>query len=191
MSTDPYLSSCEAIDWQHPFVLQQAEQLKQQSVLETAKQCFEFVRDEIMHSSDFQLNPVTWAASQVLRHKTGYCYAKAHLLAALLRANGIPTGLVYQRLCLNDDNQDPYCIHGLVAANLPEYGWYRMDPRGNKKGVNAQFCPPKEQLAFAGKLKGEGLYEGVHAQPFPEVIGVLTAFRKWDDVLRNLPDRPL
>jgi len=57
------------------------------------RNCFEFVRDEIRHSSDFKLNPVTCKASDALRHKTDYCYAKSHLLAALVRANGIPTGL--------------------------------------------------------------------------------------------------
>lgn len=35
------------------------------------------------------------AASDVLKHRTGYCYSKNHLLAALLRVNKIPTGLCY------------------------------------------------------------------------------------------------
>ncbi len=62
-----------------------------------AHRCFEFVRDEVRHSWDFKENPVTCHASEVLRHRTGYCYAKTHLLAALLRANRIPAGLCYQR----------------------------------------------------------------------------------------------
>lgn len=56
-----------------------------------AKACFEWVRDEIHHSYDYQMSPVTCRASDVLQHKTGYCYyAKSHLLVALLRANEIP-----------------------------------------------------------------------------------------------------
>jgi len=40
------------------------------------------------------MNPVTCKASDVLIYGTGYCYAKSHLLAALLRANAIPAGFV-------------------------------------------------------------------------------------------------
>lgn len=62
----------------------------------------DFVRDQIRHSADYRPNPVTCKASEVLRHGTGYCYAKSHLLAALLRANGVPAGLCYQRLSVGD-----------------------------------------------------------------------------------------
>ena len=54
----------------------------------TARACFEFVRDQIKHSRDYEMDPTTWKASDVLLHGTGYCYAKSHLLAAMLRANG-------------------------------------------------------------------------------------------------------
>lgn len=60
------------------------------------KACFEFVRDEIGHSWDFQLNPVTSRASDVLKYGTGYCYAKSHQLATLLRANQISAGPCYK-----------------------------------------------------------------------------------------------
>ncbi|MEZ0154964.1 MAG: transglutaminase family protein [Candidatus Reddybacter sp.] len=48
------------------------------------------MRDQISHSLDSQQNPVTYRASSVLEYGTGYCYAKSHLLVALLRANSIP-----------------------------------------------------------------------------------------------------
>ena len=38
-----------------------------------AKVCFEWVRDEIYHRVDHQMNPVTCRASDVLKDKTGYC----------------------------------------------------------------------------------------------------------------------
>ena len=102
-----YLESTEYIDWNCKDVLEKAESLaeglKQQE--DIAKKCFEFIRDEIKHSGDFDLNPVTCKASDVLRHGTGFCYAKSHLLAALLRANQIPAGLCYQRLTIHDDNR--------------------------------------------------------------------------------------
>jgi len=101
---DQYLLSDDIINWQHPTVLQQAQQLaSDDEPCLIAQRCFEFVRDEIKHSGDYRLNPVTCVASDVLQYRTGFCYAKSHLLAALLRANGIAAGLCYQRLTISDD----------------------------------------------------------------------------------------
>jgi len=75
------------------------------------------------------MNPVTLKASEVLENKTGFCYAKSHLLAAFLRANRIPSGLCYQRLSVYE-NGPPFCLHGLNAVFLPGIGWYRIDARG-------------------------------------------------------------
>ena len=91
---------------------------------------------------DFGRVEVTCRASDVLAARTGFCYAKSHLLAALLRANGIPAALCYQRLSI-DGQGPPFCLHGLNAVHLPEHGWYRIDARGNKPGVDAQFTPPR------------------------------------------------
>lgn len=153
---DKYLASTRIIDWDNSEVLQVAQELPygKRNPAEIAKSCFEYVRDEIKHSNDYQLNPVTCKASDVLKHKTGYCYAKSHLLAALLRANNIPAGLCYQRLTIENDIP-PYCLHGLNAVYLPEYGWYRIDARGNKEGVSAEFSPPVEKLAFPIVIEGE------------------------------------
>jgi transglutaminase-like putative cysteine protease len=185
----PYLVSSEFIDWQHPDVAAKAAALAARCTgrLEVARQCFEFVRDHIRHSSDFQLNPVTCRASDALKHATGYCYAKSHLLAALLRANGIPAGLCYQRLSI-DGAGAPFCLHGLNAAHFVEYGWVRMDARGNKPGVNACFDPPREQLAFATNAPGECNLPEIWSEPLPAVIQTLQQHQTWTDVLKNLPD---
>lgn len=183
-----YLEKSEYIDWHHPQITQKAAQLAKDclSEEEIAQQCFEFVRDEIKHSWDFKLNPVTCKASDVLLHGTGYCYAKSHLLAALLRANGIPAGLCYQRLTITD--QPPYCLHGLNAIYLKQYGWYRVDPRGNKAGIDAEFCPPLEKLAFPLITSEEMDLPEIWSQPRPEVINALTTFNNVELVLANLPD---
>ena len=54
-----YPKSTDIIDWQHPLVLEQALKLsnKSDNPIEIAKRCFEWVRNEIYHSSDFQMNP--------------------------------------------------------------------------------------------------------------------------------------
>jgi transglutaminase-like putative cysteine protease len=144
-----YLDSSVYIDWHDPQVAARAAELATHCESQEAvvRRCFEFVRDSIRHSGDFMLNPVTARASDVLRHGTGLCYAKSHLLAALLRANGILAGLCYQRLAIGTEGP-PYCLHGLNAVYLDDYGWYRIDARGNKLGVAAEFSPPAERLAF-------------------------------------------
>ena len=184
-----YLESSEYIDWKHPAVAAKAAQLSQGCNLEeeVAKRCFEFVRDTIKHSWDYRLNPVTCKASEVLFYGTGYCYAKSHLLAALLRANGIPAGLSYQRLSVGVEGP-PYSLHGLNAVYLKKYGWYRLDPRGNKPGVAAEFCPPVERLAFAIGGPGEQDLPGLWPEPLPSVINALTQNRTVEEVYRNLPD---
>ncbi len=184
-----YLEFSQYIDWQHPDVLEKAAELatagkdKQQ----IAKVCFKFVRDEIKHSWDYQLNPVTCKASDVLIHGTGYCYAKSHLLAALLRANDIPAGLCYQRLTISDD-KPPFCLHGLNAIYIEEYGWYRVDARGNKPGLQADFTPPVERLAYSIATEGETDLPEIWSEPLAVVVQALENGSDYLHISENLPD---
>jgi len=184
-----YLVSSEIIDWEHPTVLKKAKDLSHaiENQAEIAKACFEYVRDEIKHSNDFKMNPVTCKASDVLQYKTGYCYAKSHLLVALLRANKIPAGLCYQRLTIKN-NQPPFSLHGLNAVYLPNIGWYRIDARGNKEGIEARFTPPVENLAFPIIIEGEADFFEIWAEPLPEVVSVLNSSKTFQEVFENLPD---
>jgi hypothetical protein len=191
----PYLQACPIIDFNEPSVLRQAQELSSglSTDLEISRACFEFVRDEIKHTFDYQINTITLTASQVLKHGTGFCYAKSHLLAALLRANNIPCGLCYQRLTFNNDSP-PFCLHGLNTVYLPDIGWYKIDARGNKKGVNAQFCPPQERIAFDIKTEGEADLPNNYSEPLPVVISALKTHQTLSALLENLPDiktRPL
>lgn len=189
--TDPdpanYLGSSAIIDLGDTQVQSLALSLATGDKTETARRCFEFVRDQIRHSSDYQLNPVTCNASDVLKHATGYCYAKSHLLAALLRANGIPAGFCYQRLAV-DESLPRYCLHGLNAIYLEQQGWYRVDARGNRDGIDAQFDPPHEQLAFSTKSPGERDLPGIFVDPLPEVVEALGQHTDWKELYENLPD---
>lgn len=184
-----YLAASQYIDWNHPLVAAKARQLAAggSSDEAVAKRCFEFVRDDIQHSWDYRRNPVTCKASEVLLHGTGYCYAKSHLLAALLRANSIPAGLCYQRLPVGTKGP-PYCLHGLNAVHLKDYGWYRMDARGNKPGVIAGFRPPVESLAFPiVDDDGTDLPE-IWGEPLPVIVKALTENQTVEQVSENLPD---
>ena len=166
-----YLAPSKYIDWQAKEVFSQARGLAsgKASKVEIARACYEFVRDEIKHSWDYELNPVTCKASDVLEHGTGFCYAKSHLLAALLRANDIPAGLCYQRLAIENDSP-VFCLHGLNAVFLEPFGWYRIDPRGNKAGVEADFSPPVERLAFSTASEGEADLPEIWHEPLEVVV---------------------
>lgn len=184
-----YLQATDIIDWQDSNIRELAVKLanNRKDKIAIAKSCFEWVRDNIYHSSDYQMNPLTCRASEVLKYKTGYCFAKSHLLAALLRANSIPTGFCYQRLSVDDDGA-PYSLHGFNGVYLPEYGWYRIDARGNKPGINAQFTPPQEQLAYSINFPEEIDCQYIFSEPLSIVVEALQTYTTWDEMLVNLPD---
>ncbi|WKX73612.1 transglutaminase family protein [Streptomyces sp. XD-27] len=176
-TADPsaYLAADDAIDHEHPLVRDTAARLRAGAPAPAAyaRAAYAFVRDTIPHSADVDDPRVTWRASDVLAQRTGICHAKAHTLAALLRAEGIPAGLCYQRLA-DDDGSNPL-VHGLIALRLPEHdGWLRQDPRGNKPGVDAQFSLDGERLAWVPRPElGETDYPTVYAAPPPAVLAAL------------------
>jgi transglutaminase-like putative cysteine protease len=184
-----FLSASPVIDHDHPAVREQARGLADglTDPSAVAERCFLFVRDEIRHSVDYRLDPVTLKASDVLANGHGFCYAMSHLLAALLRANGIPAGLCYQRLASGPVGR-PFALHGLNAVYLPGHGWYRIDARGGTPGIAARFDPPHEHLAFTPGKPGEKDLPGLFADPLPEVADVLARCRTFTEVLENLPD---
>ncbi len=189
---DAYLQASKYIDFNDGLVAAKATELAASNAGDraTAQACYRFVRDEIQHSWDYGRGPVTCKASDVLRHRTGYCYAKSHLLAALLRANGIPAGLCYQRLSVEGAGP-PYCLHGLNAVYLSDYGWFRCDARGNNARVSTTFGPPSESLAFAIREKEERTLPEIWAEPLPIVTATLERYDEVALVHKMLPDIPL
>lgn len=172
-----YLEELDVVDFSHPFIQKKINELfhKGQSELEKAKIAFEFVRDEISHSWDIQSTRVTCKASEVLYYKEGICYAKANLLAALLRSQGIPTGFCYQRLMIFDTPDKGYSLHALNGVFLPSLNrWIRLDARGNKLGVQAEFSIDKEILAFPVQEElDEKDFPIIYTKPNPKTISVL------------------
>lgn len=188
-SMDEYLQATEVIDCGHPTIVAAAAEIAGEAVDDeiVAERCFVWVRDSVRHSVDHQLPVVTCAASEVLRHRAGFCYAKSHLLAALLRARGVPAALCYQRLA-EDESATRFFLHGLVAIHLKRHGWYRVDPRGERPGVVCGFAPPVERLPYAPRLPGERDLP----ERFPDALAcVVTTLRRWPTaaaVRAHLPD---
>lgn len=188
MDLDPYLLSTEVIDWGEPAVQEVAMELTagRISELEQARILFEWVRDAIPHTHDAGRNEVTCSASEVLEAGTGICYAKSHLLAALLRAVGIPAGFCYQ-VFENDAHAGPdrQALHGLNGIYLTSLGrWVRVDARGNREDVNAQFSADEEQLAFP---ELQFLDDEIYAEPLPQVVRALRRYRKLTSLWPHLP----
>ncbi|WP_431602564.1 transglutaminase-like domain-containing protein [Clostridium pasteurianum] len=186
-----YLQNTSVIDFNNDNVKQLAEKLKEgtKSKLELSKKVYEYVRDNISHSFDINGSVVTCKASEVLQEKQGICFAKAHLLAALLRYLDIPTGFCYQKLIL-DDEIEPYLIlHGLNAVYIEELKrWIRIDSRGNKKGVNAQFSVKDEKLAFPVRSElGEMDIPIIFVKPDDNVIKALNSCDTIGELFHTLP----
>lgn len=185
-----YLKSTPIMNWDAPAIIAQTQAVTRHLVhdVEQAQALFEWVRDTIPHSSDMQTDLVTCSASDVLQHRTGLCYAKSHLLAAMLRCAGIPAGLCYQVFRRNPPYQG-LALHGLNGLYIASHSrWVRVDPRGNTGGIDAQFSLTEEQLAFAVDApQGEFLYETIYTDPAPAVVAVLQKFTSLRALWAHLP----
>jgi hypothetical protein len=188
---DRYLEDTIVVDWQTPAVLEKARALCQghEGEADRVRAAFEFVRDEIAHSLDAGREVVTCTASQVLREGTGLCHAKSHLLAALLRARGIPAGFAYQRL-RSEESARGFALHGLVAAWFDSLGrWVLLDPRGDNDEVRTEFRIEPPSLAYTpDPERGEASIPTIFARPAPRVVDLLDRADRLSQIIRHLPD---
>ena len=191
-----YLKADAVIDYNDENVSRLADELYEQSEdnLDYIRNAYEYVRDRIPHSADVNAEEVVCSASEVLKTGHGICFAKSHLLAALLRYKGIPAGFCYQKLILDDETAPELIIHGLNGVYLEDRKmWIRLDARGNKEGVNASFSITDEQLAFPVRPeKGEKDGIMVYTAPDTDVLIALRSHNSrselWADLPTELPD---
>ena len=187
-----YLQCTEIIDFDNLEISSLANELSKDisSEIELAKKIYEYVRDKIAHSADISGTIVTCKASEVMKTGEGICYAKSHLLAALLRKNGIPTGFCYQLLRLdNEIETSPLILHGLNAVYLRKLNrWIRIDARGNKETVYAQFNISSEQLAFRVHTDlGEVDFPYIFINPDYNAVQALKQSASIPELWENLP----
>ena len=156
--------------------------------IQKTRVAYEFVRDHIPHSFDINATVITAKASDVLLHNTGICHAKANLLAALLRSQGIPCGFCFQRLTRAEDDSKGYLVHCYNAVWLDKH-WVKLDARGDKNGKTARFSLGEPVLAFTCRPQyQEYFFPGIYANPHAETMKVLERAASLQDVLENLPD---
>lgn len=90
---------------------------------------------------------MTIRTSEVLSSGEGIRFAKAHLMSALHRGLGIPVGFCCQRVMRRGTPESGDALPGLNAAFFPSAGWVRLDPHGDKPGVQSDFSLSAERLA--------------------------------------------
>ena len=189
-----YLKEDEIIDFGNEVIVELADSLSQnvKNEIEYIKAAYDFVGAKIFHSADINEDIITCSASEVLEAGHGICFAKSHLLAALLRCKGIPAGFCYQKLILDDETAPVLIYHGLNGVYIKEYSkWIRLDARGNKEGVNAQLAIETEQLAFPVRSeKGEEDGFVIYPDPDTKILEKLknnkTRTELWDDLPTEL-----
>ena len=186
---EDYLMETPSIDYMNSGIQKKVHQLmdKSENQLDYIKRCYVFVRDEIPHSWDIETNIVSRTASDVLKNKTGICWTKSCLLAALLRADGIPSGISYQLLTRADDASGGYMIHALNTVYIKDLDkWIRLDARGNKENVNAYFSLDEEHLAYTIRSElGEIDYHDNHEDLDDRLVNILM---QSDDILEITTD---
>ncbi|WP_296849534.1 transglutaminase family protein [uncultured Methanobrevibacter sp.] len=174
---EDYLIETPSIDYMNPLIRDKVRTLMDQSEddLDYIKRSYIFVRNDIPHSWDIKTEVVSRTASDVLKNKTGICWTKSCLLAALLRANGIPSGISYQLLTRADDDSEGYMIHALNTVYLKDFNkWIRLDARGNKENINAYFSLDEEHLAYTVRSElGEIDYHDNHADLDDRLVNIL------------------
>jgi transglutaminase-like putative cysteine protease len=183
----PFLAASAAIDRDHPAVQRLADEVRQLRTIDTMRVAYETVRDRYPHSMDINAPEVSVSASDVLRHGHGICFAKSHLLAAVLRACGMAAGLAYQKLA-GDDGERTF-LHAVNAVWLAgQARWIRLDARGNKPGVEAKLSIETEHLAFPIRPDaGERDFAEIHAAPLPSALAALQNSRTLTELKQLLP----
>lgn len=188
-----YLSKDDVIDFDNKLIMELSDKLfnKAYDEIDYIKLAYEYVRDNISHSADINNDIITCSASEVLKAGHGICFAKSHLLAALLRYRSIPAGFCYQKLILDDDFAPVLIYHGLNGIFLKKFNkWIRLDARGNKSGVNAQFSTEFEQLAFPIRTElGEKDIFTIYPNPDEYVLEKLKIHKTRTKLWNDLPDK--
>lgn len=189
---DEYLKHDDVIDYENGAIAELADKLfkKTNNEVDFIKAAYEFVRDNISHSADINEDAVTCTASEVLKAGHGICFAKSHLLAALLRCKSVPSGFCYQKIILDDETAPVLVYHGLNGVYIKDcQKWIRLDARGNKNGVNAQFSVETEQLAYPIRPKmGEEDNLTVYPDPDIKIVEKLRKIKTRTELWDSLPN---
>jgi transglutaminase-like putative cysteine protease len=160
-----YLKPTEAIDSDHETVRRVAMELTSpfQDDPAKARVLFYFVRDQV-HYSVYMISTKfeDFIASTVLARGKGYCVQKAVLLAALARAVGIPSRLVFAMIRNHKVPQELIAQTGINV--FPSHGYTQFFLREKWVSVTPAF--DKKLCEKSGVPAVE--FDEVHDAPLPE-----------------------
>lgn len=184
-----YLENSDVIDFDHPLVAQTAEQLTYglKDNLSKARAIYKFTRDHIFNSSDINATSVTKTASEVLDKGHGICFAKAHLLAALMRASGIPAGFCYQ--IRYDNDLERLVVHGFNGVYIQELdSWVRIDACMHVDVNDWGFDPFKDSTVRSIQEDiGESDDYNVYQSPSKKLLKALSVSDTLEELLNLIP----
>jgi len=184
-SITPYLSCSGVINCTNAEIrtLARTVTVSDTDDIERTRTLYTWVRDTIAHSVDSGQGDLIWNAADVLAAGHALCFGKAHLFVALCRALGIPAGLCYQRVRREDGS---WVLHGLAAVYLEQPGkWVRLDPRGNKPGIFADFSIESDAIAYEPSYDGEWLDQHVYPEPWQEVSHLVVLSSNVQEFIKN------
>lgn len=144
-------------------------------------------------SAAFLARGIACRASEVLALGHGLCFAKSHLLVALLRFAGHPAGFCYVSL-VDDERPGRFTLHGFVGCWEPtRAAWVLLDPRGNRSGPGGiesvcRFDPPYSLAYAPDPERGESLMPFVYKRPAKRIVDFLERVPDAAALRRNLPD---
>lgn len=190
MDLSIFLQENQYVDFSDPSIIKKSRELFTDitSDVEKTRIAYEYVRDHIPHTFDIHTDIITAKASDVLKHKTGICHAKANLLAAFLRSQNIPAGFCFQHVTLADDESLGYCVHCYNAVFVDDH-WIKLDARGNTNGKNALFGLDEPVLAFPNRKEYDEYYwPGIYADPHYDTMKMLEKAHSLQDILDTIPD---
>jgi len=169
-----YFAASEVIDWQHPEVFALAQQLANGLISseQLARICQRWIMGNIV---DCQVKPdsgVSCSASEVLILGQGSSFSRSHLLAALLRANGLASSFCYQR---KQFASGEFGLYGYCAVWLSGCGWYPLEVE----------LPTQQPICYHS---GEQHYRIYSYAPLGEVVRVLQRADSWGAARNMLPD---
>src|SRR5699024_7327133 len=155
---------------------------------ERAELAFIVARDEINHYFDTKSKVITINEADTKRNKEGICFTKYHVLADIIRRMDIPTGFSEERVMRKGKVESGYALHGVNAMNLEGYGWFRVDPRGNKEGIHSEFSIHEEKLAYPIRVElGEIDYPKVFVKPLNSVVNAMQESQDCHALFFNRP----
>lgn len=172
IARDPadFLGATDVIDSDGATIRSLADEVAGDAVDEPScvKAIFDWVRDEIR----YDMGPVLvdrrdWTASVTVQRGYGFCQQKAVLLAALLRARGIPAGIGIESLL--DHKIPPHFADYMGSQEIPVHGyttvfvdglWQRIDATlesalCERKGYRlVEYAPGADRLLPSTDLAG-------------------------------------